>query len=549
MQKNTVSRREFLKVMGASGVGLAVTAAGVPALAASGSAAPRAQDAEVVLQTASWPYAPLPETEPEGGYTPYEQALTMWLEDNPNVRIETVEVGIWDTAALLTSIAGGTAPAYFSTGVIGNWNVAGMQAAYAQGLVADITEQYQAFDFENKFSALAKAGSAFYKLGDRVFGVLNEIAPGNGIFYRRDFLEEAGLPEPTVDWTWEDVREYARALTTADRKGLVMQRFGLDWQLSAEGLGASSLLSRIPDPSSGWNWKWDYTSYPELYASTIERHRAMAFDDASILQDLTFDDGSVAQSFYNGEAAMMTNPSQFYTRTTEPWPYTLAQNLDRPMEEVVGFMTHPKGLDGHLNPAARVIIPPTGLSPDLSSSEQEVALSLYNFMEMEDGFDFQRRLRFEETGDLKEAFAIFPFPRAKDTIDGVEGTAADAWGQDFIDVLNYHAEVISGYPEPGLFFPAEQNLGPTDDAWVDARSTLSYEQGDLDFAAVLAQAQDTRNQQAAGFVSSVPDDVFTEAAVAYFAAHDAYWQQVAPDFYENTFTPWYDSVIKPALGM
>lgn len=549
MQQNTVSRREFLKVVGASSAGVAAVAAGLPVMAASSSAAPRAQAAEIVLQTASWPYTPLPETEPEGGYSAYEQALMLWLEDNPNVRIETVEVGIWDTSALLTAIAGGTAPAYFSSGVIGSWNVAGLQAAYAQGLVADITEQYEAFGFEDKFSALARAGSAYYKLGDRVFGVLNEIAPGNGIYYRRDFLEEAGLPEPTVDWTWDDVREYARALTSGDRKGLVMQNWGLGWQLGAEGLGDNNLLSRIPDPASGWNWKWDYTSFPEVYENTVARYRAMAFEDESILQDVTFNDGSVAQSFYNGEAAMMTNPSQFYTRVTEPWPYMLAENLGRPMEEVVGFMTHPRGVNGHLNPAARVVIPPTGLNPDMTTAEKEAALSLYNFMEMEDGFDLQRRLLFEETGDLKRAFSIFPFPRAKDTIDGVEGTAADAWGQDFIDVLNFQAEVISQMPEAGLFFPAEENLGPTGDAWADAQSSLSYERGDVNPMAVLAQAEETRNQQAAGFVSSTPDDVFIEAAAAYYAAHDAYWQEVAPEFHENVFTPWYDSVIKPALGM
>ncbi len=548
MQKNNVSRREFLKTLGAGSVGVAVAAAGVPVLAASPNAAPRAQDAEVVLQTAGWPYNPLPETPPEGGPTPYEQALAVWLEENPNVRIETVEVGIWDTSALLTAIAGGTAPVYFSTGVIGSWSVAGMQAAYAQGLVADITEQHESFNFEEKYSALAKAGSAYYKLGDRVFGVLNEIAPGNGIFYRRDMLEEAGLPEPTVDWTWEDVREYARALTNDDHKGLVIQNWGLEWNLSAEGLGGNSLLSYIPDPSSSWNWRWDYTSYPELYTSTVERFRAMAFEDGSVLHDITFNDESVAQSFYNGEAAMMTNPSQFYTRVTEPWPYMLAQNLGRPMEEVVGFMTHPRGINGHINPAARVVIPPTGLNPDLNTAEKNAAVSLYNFMEMEDGFDLQRRLLYEETGDLKQAFSIFPFPRAKDTIDGVEGTAADAWGQDFIDVLNYHAEVVSAYPEAGLFFPAEENLGPAAAAWTDAQSSLSYEPS-VDIAATLAQAEDIRNQQAAGFTSSVPDDVFIEAAAAYYAAHDAYWQEVSPDFHANTFTPWYESVIKPALGL
>lgn len=549
MQKSGVSRRDFLKTLGAGSAGMAVVAAGVPVMAASSAAAPRAQAADVVLPVAGWPYPPLPESEPEAGYSPYEQALAMWLEDNPNVRIEAVEVGIWDTSALLTAIAGGTAPAYFSTGVIGSWSVAGMQAAYVQGLVAEITDEYEAFGFEEKFSALARAGSAFYKLGDRVFGVMNEIAPGNGIYYRRDLLAEAGLPEPTIDWTWDDVREYARALTTSDRKGLVTQNWGLGWQLGAEGVGGDALLSYLPAPETGWNRRWDYTSFPEIYEGVVNRYRAMAFEDESILQDVTFNDGSVAQSFFNGEAAMVTNPSQFYTRLSEPWPYAMAEEMGQPMEELVGFMSHPRGVNGHINPASRVIIPPTGLNPDFRAAEREAALSLFNFMEMEDGFDLQRRLLYEETGDLKRAFSIFPFVRAKDTIDGVDGTAADAWGQDFLDVLDYHAQVVSGYPEAGLFFPAEENLGPTGDAWADAQSTMSYERGSIDIPALLAQAEETRNQQAAGFVSSTPSDVFTEAAIAYYAAHDAYWQEVSPEFHENVFTPWYESVIKPALGM
>ncbi|MEP7291213.1 MAG: extracellular solute-binding protein [Chloroflexota bacterium] len=525
-------------------------AAGVPLVAASASAAnARAQNAEVTLLIAGWPYAPLPAEMPEGGYDAYQQALSMWLEQNPNVRMESVEVGIWDTSALLTAIAGGTAPAYFSTGVIGNWNVAGMQAAYLQGLVANISEQFDTFGIGDKLSNIAKAGRAYYAIGDEEYGVMNEIAPGNGIYYRRDLLQEAGLPEPTVDWTWEDVRNYAKALTTDSRRGIAMQSYGLGWQLSAEGFGGDNLFARIPDPASGWNWRWDYTTQAAEYQAVVDRHRAMAFEDGSVLSDVTSSDGSIAPQFLNQEVAMMTNPSQFYTRTSDPWPYVLAQQLGRPMEEVVGFMSHPRGTNGHINPASRVVIPPTGLNPDMRTDEKNAAISLYNFMDLEDGFDLQRRLAYEASGDLKQAFAIFPFPRAKDTIDGVDGTATDAWGAEFIAVLDYMAGVVSRYPELGLFVPPESTVGPTIAAWDDVGSTFSFEPGTVDVPALLQQAQDIRNQQAQGFVSSVPDDQFVAGASAYYQAHDAYWAEVAPDFHANTFKPWYDSVIVPALGL
>lgn len=315
-----LSRRDFLKSLGVAGAGTAMVAAGVPFVAASGAAAnARAQAAEVTLLIAGWPYPPLPAETPEGGYDAYQQALAQWLDENPNVRMESVEVGIWDTSALLTAIAGGTAPAYFSTGVIGNWNVAGMQAAYLQGLVANISEQFDAFGIGDKLSSIAIAGRPFYAIGDDEYGVINELAPGNGIFFRRDWLAEAGLPEPTTDWTWDDVREIAAALTTDSRKGIAMQSWGLgSWVLGSEGLGDDSLLAATPHRKLAGTGA-GITSRAAEYEAAVGRYRAMMFEDQSVLSDVSSSDGSIAPQFLNQEVAMMTNPSQFYTRTSDPW--------------------------------------------------------------------------------------------------------------------------------------------------------------------------------------------------------------------------------------
>jgi hypothetical protein len=185
----------------------------------------------------------------------------------------------------------------------------------------------------------------------------------------------------------------------------------------------------------------------------------------------------------------------------------------------------------------------------MRTDEKNAAISLFSYMELDAGFDLRRRLAFEESGDLKRAFEIFPFVRAKDTIDGVDGTAADAWGVDFLAVLDHMASVVSRYPELGLFIPPEETVGPTAQAWDDVASTFSFEPGELDIASLLQQAQDIRNQQAQGFVSSVSDDAFTAGAAAYYDAHDKLWAELAPDFHANTFRPWYEAVIMPALGM
>lgn len=43
-----------------------------------------------------------------------------------------------------------------------------------------------------------------------------------GVYYREDWLEEAGLELPENGWTFADMREYAAALTTEDRAGVCL---------------------------------------------------------------------------------------------------------------------------------------------------------------------------------------------------------------------------------------------------------------------------------------------------------------------------------------
>lgn len=552
MQNKTgMSRRDFLKALAAGSAGAAVAAAGVPIVsAAEHAAAPRAQGGEVVLQTAGWPYEVVPDAEPEGGWTPYQQALMAWMEQNPNVRLERIEAGIWDTGALLTAIAGGTAPAYFHAGVIGNWNAAGQQSAFIQGLLADMTAQWESFDLPSKMSQGVLNGAAFYTANGSIIGLPNELIPGNGIFYRKDLFAEAGIEEPNFESSWADVREMAKALTTGERKGIATQSWGLgSWWLGSEGVGDSNLFSLIPDPSSGWNWKWDFSSNPDLFVNPIQLFREMMFEDQSVLTDGTFGDGQIYDQFLNGNVAMVTVPLQFYWRVDEASAYSMAKRMEVPLSELVGTIPHPLGTNGHYNAGSRPIVGVVGLSPDLTEDQKNAATNLYIYMDIEEGFDLQRRIAFENTGDLAQVFTPYPFFHNKTSVEGVEGSPADAWGQGYIDTINHIAAATNGYPERGLFFPSEENLGPTNSAWNDAANRLQFEAGDLDILSILKAAEDTYNQQAAGFSSSVSDEEFIAGATAYYQAHNDFWSANFPEFYENTFKPWYDSVIAPALGL
>src|SRR5690606_10553299 len=126
-------------------------------------------------------------------------------------------------------------------------------------------------------------------------------------------------------------------------------------------------------------------------------------------------------------------------------------------------------------------------------------------------------------------------------------TFEDAYGQRTRDELT---EIIAVPipPAEALYFPAEENVGPSSTAIDDGWSILTYDSGDVDVEAVMREAEEIWNQQAMGFSSSTPDDVFKASAQAYYADVDAFWAETAPDFHENVFRPWYENTVLPAIS-
>lgn len=541
--KKGLSRRDFLKATAATAA--AVTTGVTAANAASTPAkSPRPRQDEVLIQFGLYGFWQIPGGDGEG--TPEQQAMQAFLDQNPNVRLEEIDFNIWDAGALRTAIAGGTAPAYFMSGVLGGWNTAGTLSTFKQGLLADITPYFEQYDIESQLSATAKnVNRAKMVTSDGEFyGLPFEIAIGNGIAYRKDLVEAAGF-SPTPEWTWDDVREIAAALTGEFVKGIAMQQWGLEFMLGAEGVAFNFGLSQIPAPGTSWNWRRDYESHMELIESTVQRMRAMLYDEESILADPAFDDAVANDSLYNRTASMATIPGQFMTRIGIPWPMAIAEEEGVPLDEIIGYLPQPRGVNGHFEQFPSV--QPISFSPTLSAAQLDVLVQMYAFMELGEGFDLRRRLAYETTGDLKQAYANWPFVRAKETIDGVEGTPRDAWGS-IVDTKEY-MDTIGARPEAGEFIPAESNLGPTDDAWYDARSVLTFDSGNVNIREQIMNAQEVWNTQARDFESSVPDEEFIAGATAYYAALAAYWEEKFPAFYDGTFKEFYETVIADALGL
>lgn len=569
-ERKPLSRRQFLRgalvgvsaaaapvlISACGGAPSAVQPTIAPAAEAPAGEAPAAEPeapapaapVDVTLLTSGWPLTPMPTAEDiaaDPARQGYAEALQTWMDANPGVTIEQIEADIWDQQAVVTAISGGTAPIWVFATSIGGWTLAGARAAFVQGLMADVTTYVDQYDYRNRLTDIAKSGwEQQASVDGRYFSTPLDAGINGTIFYRRDLIRELGLEEPKPSWTWADFRALAKALTSPqeNRRGFGAQATFVGSMLNDYGF---DLLTQIPAPETSWNWRRDFSN-PQ-WAQAVATYRAMIFEDQSVLTDTTLNNDGVLKAFTDGTIAMTSQNilSAFGSAASEDSIAALAQRLGKPYQEVVGFASRPRGENGHF--VGGVYVGGVSYSPDATPETLQKAVDVVDYMFLGKGWDIQKAGQYAATQDLQAVFN-YPIPiDGKYTYEGVPGTFADAWGQETLDAAQRIASIPLA-PDPGLYFPAENNPGPDTQAIDDAWSTFSTVAEGVDVAATLQQAQDTWNTQAQGFSSSVADEEFVEGARAYYADVEAFWQQNSPQFYEDAFKPWYESTVKPALG-
>jgi ABC-type glycerol-3-phosphate transport system substrate-binding protein len=538
------TRRQFLKLVAAGG---AVAATG--GLATSCTSGSSGDAADVVITTSGgWPYGPMP-TEEELEQNPnshaYAETLQAWMDDNPGVTINAIEADIWNQEALITSLSGGTAPTWFMADIVAGFNDAGVKSAMAQGLMADVTDQIDTHDLTSQLEDFVLPIWDQWEIEGRYYAVPHSYSAGNGVHYRKDLVEELGLPKPHVGWTWEDVRKLAKGLTSDDRHGIALQMWQLQHILNAEGF---SMMSRLPDPDASWRWRWDYTTMADQWLPAIERARGMIFEDKSVLADISMTDDDVRAAFVQGRSAMHASTSIFFTATPddELSHVRLEEDLGRPLHEIVGWMHQPNGANGRTG-ATQGEIFQLGFSPDATEAELDAAVGLHLHM-LGPGHIHGKTAIWERTNDPRHVYDWAEMtPLIKGVADQLPSSPEEAWGQEFMDTIR-EVQQFPLVPTESRFLPVEESTGPSDTAFGDMTSRWLYEAGNLDYLADMRQLEDTINTQARDFTSSISADEFVESARAYFDAHTEYWQNNAPDFFENVYRPWHERVIRPVLG-
>jgi len=146
-----------------------------------------------------------------GGLERKEEIAADFMELYPHITviIESVPDGFGER--LLTQLAANDAPDLFQ---IGDGDVAMFQS---RGAFADLTPFINGdnpMNLDDFFGPMLDIG----RIGDGIYTLPKDFST-IVVYYNRDIFEEAGVDFPTNDWTWEDFRETALALTTEDRWG------------------------------------------------------------------------------------------------------------------------------------------------------------------------------------------------------------------------------------------------------------------------------------------------------------------------------------------
>jgi multiple sugar transport system substrate-binding protein len=145
-----------------------------------------------------------------GTQTPAMKEIAAAFEkENPNIKVKVQESPwpeFWST--LQTGAAGGTAPDAF-------WMLAQQIRPYAVGgQLLDISDaiESEGVDLANYPQAVLD----LYDQGDgKIYGLPKDVDT-NAVWYNKALFDAAGVDYPAADWTWEDFRATAKALTDAD---------------------------------------------------------------------------------------------------------------------------------------------------------------------------------------------------------------------------------------------------------------------------------------------------------------------------------------------
>ncbi len=157
----------------------------------------------------------------------YREVFKQFMAQNPDLEVELLHIPSQDYWTKLTTLfAAGQAPDLFFTN---NINFPAL-AAKGVALPLDPLIARDRFDTRIYYKGILEA----FRYRGQLYALPRDIS-NLVVFYNKDLVRKAGLPDPKPDWTWDDFLRYAKALTREEggrrvQWGLSFYTYFLFWQ-------------------------------------------------------------------------------------------------------------------------------------------------------------------------------------------------------------------------------------------------------------------------------------------------------------------------------
>jgi multiple sugar transport system substrate-binding protein len=238
-------------------------------------------------------YTPPPPVDESFEYLSVQDMVQRFEAQYPNIHIDLTYVNS-DNALTKATVAlqGGEQP-----DISYQYGTNMPQLASAPKLV-DLTQRVQdpSFDWNDFF----EGERAVATVDGRVLGI-PALVDNLAIVYNKDLFAKAGLPTPSPDWTWDDVRAAAKAITDPANKifGLVFPADGSEtmvWQYEAMLWEAGGDILNADNTQAAFN------SDAGVRAATILQGMQQ---DGSLYLDYHPDSGQYGNLFNSGKIGMV----------------------------------------------------------------------------------------------------------------------------------------------------------------------------------------------------------------------------------------------------
>jgi multiple sugar transport system substrate-binding protein len=274
-------------------------------------------DAGGKIQLTMWMgYTPPPPVNQSAEYLSIQRMVKEFEAQNPNITIELQYVNSDNALQKATvAIQGGQQP----------------DISYQYGTnMAQLAQSPKIVDLTSRVNAAGYNWGDFYpgeqavaSVGGKVLGV-PALVDNLAVVYNKDLFAKAGIPEPTADWTWDDLRAAAKATTDPANKvfGLVFPVDGSEttvWEYEAMLWAAGGDILNPDNTQAAFNSPAGVRALSTLTA--IQQ-------DGSVYLDFQPDSGKSEQLFNSGKLGMII---------TGPWDLSAFPDVNYGVQVMPSF--------------------------------------------------------------------------------------------------------------------------------------------------------------------------------------------------------------------